>query len=72
MKDKDTGNSKGYGFCVYQVNAQGLEALLLIFIVVTLQMFDVYSVIDMVDFMAISLLFNTYVVYTSRSSLLEI
>lgn len=72
MKDKDTGNSKGYGFCVYQVNALGLEALLLIFIVVTLQMFVFYSVIDMVDFMAVSLLFNTYVVYTSRSSLLEI
>lgn len=27
VKDKDTGNSKGYGFCVYQVNNQNLETL---------------------------------------------
>jgi hypothetical protein len=23
VKDRDTGNSKGYGFCVYQVTLQG-------------------------------------------------
>lgn len=28
VKDKDTGNSKGYGFCIYQVNDQALGLVL--------------------------------------------